>query len=101
MIYFVAEIDVRLGKAARFDEIMSALVPPLKSRGWRLVAAYTTVVGRLGRVINIWEVDDANAVPSVLAVLGADPAFSEIVAELSEIIDVETTTLLAKTSYSG
>jgi hypothetical protein len=100
-MYFVAEIDVRLGQAGRFDEIMAALVPHLRGRGWNLVAAYSTVVGRLGRVINIWEVADANAVPSVLATLGSDPAVKALSAELANIIEEERTTLLVKTAYSG
>jgi putative N-acetylmannosamine-6-phosphate epimerase len=79
---------------------MAKVVPLLESRGWRLVGAYVSVVGRVGQVIDVFEVPDANAVPSVLGVVKSEPEFAAVAAELAELIDVERTTLAVDATYA-
>jgi hypothetical protein len=80
---------------------MGGLVPILEGRGWRLVGAYVSVVGRVGQVIDVFEVPDADAVPSVLAAVKAEPEFAAIAAEIAELVDQEHTMLAVDAAYAG
>jgi hypothetical protein len=99
-VFLIARIDVAYGQLGRFNDAMSRLVPLLAERGWRLVAAYVSVIGPVGQVIDVFEVPDANAVPSVLEMVKGDPAFAAIAGELVGVVREERTMLAAATPYS-
>lgn len=100
-MYRIAQVDVRHGAVGRFGELMQTVLPLLEQHGgWRLDAAYTNVVGRVGRVLMIFEIPDANAIPSVVAALRDSPAFADVAAELSDLIVEETTSLVARAPFS-
>ena len=48
----------------------------------------------------IFEIPDANAIPSVVAALRDSPAFADVAAELSDLIVEETTSLVARAPFS-
>jgi hypothetical protein len=72
----------------------------MESHGWRLVGAWTTLIGDLHEVHDLWEVQDANAVPAAFAAAYEDPDFLQAVAQLATIADREVLSLLTKTPYS-
>jgi NIPSNAP protein len=80
---------------------MGRLVPILENRGWRLVGAYVTVIGQVGQVVDVFEVPNADAVPSVLGAVKREPEFMAIAAEIAELVDREHTMLAVDATYAG
>jgi hypothetical protein len=100
-VYLIAEIDLQFGRIGEFNEIMGRIVPILEREGWRLEAAYISVVGRVGHVIDIFEVPDANTVTSVQQAVRANPEFTSLMAKFVDIIDEERTMLAVRTPYGA
>jgi hypothetical protein len=99
-MYLIAEIDLQFGRIAEFNEIMGEIVPILEEAGWKLEAAYLTVVGRVGHVIDVFEVPDANTVTSVHGIVRARPEFVALADRLAGVVDEERTMLAVRTPYS-
>jgi len=99
-IYLYAKVRLKYGKLLEFNETMAAVVPMMEQKGWKLVGAWSTIFGDIHEVHDIWEVPDANAVPATLAQLAEDAGFAEHFAALSEQIDREVLSLVAKTPFS-
>jgi hypothetical protein len=100
-MYLIAEIDLQFGRIGEFNEIMGRLVPILEREGWRLEAAYMSVIGRVGHVIDVFEVPDANTVTSVQQAVGANPQFTDLARRFTDGIDEERTMLAVRTPYGG
>ena len=100
MMYVHANVKVKYGRLAAFNEAMITVKRVMESHGWRLVGAWMTLIGDLHEVHDLWEVDDANAVPAALAAAAEDPDFAAAVEQLSAIADREVLSLLTKTPYS-
>ena len=47
----------------------------MEENGWKLVGAWSTVIGDLHEVHDLWEVEDANTVPNGFAGAFEDPEF--------------------------
>jgi uncharacterized protein with GYD domain len=99
-VYLIAEIDLQFGRIAEFNEIMGQIVPILEKEGWKLEAAYMTIVGRVGHVIDIFEVGDANEVTSVQAAVRSHGEFRDLMARFVDVVDEERTMLAVRTPYS-
>jgi hypothetical protein len=99
-VYLYANVKLKYGKLLEFNQTMAEVVPIFERQGWKLVGAWSTVFGDIHEVHDIWEVADANAVPATLAEVMADADFPEHVKALSEQIDRETLSLIAKTPFS-
>jgi hypothetical protein len=100
-LYLIAEIDVQFGRIHEFNEVMGQIVPLLERQGWKLEAAFMSVIGRVGHVIDVFRVTDANAVVSAQQALRADPEFTSLSKRLVEIIDEERTMLAVRTPYAA
>jgi hypothetical protein len=100
MLYAYANVKVKYGQLAAFFEAMDTVKRVMESHGWKLVGAWSTVVGDLHEVHDLWEVADANAVPAAFAAAYEDPDFVQAVERLSAIADREVLSLLTKTPYS-
>src|SRR3954453_10245822 len=100
MLYVYANVTVKYGQLAAFNEAMVTVKRVMEQHGWRLVGAWSTLIGDLHEVHDLWEVADANAVPAALAAAYEDPAFAQVAADLSAISDREVLSLVAKTPYS-
>ena len=100
MLYVYANVKVKYGQLGEFSEAMVTVKRVMEANGWRLVGAWTTVIGDLHEVHDLWEVPDANAVPTALAAAAEDPDFAKALEQLSAIADREVLSLLTKTSYS-
>jgi hypothetical protein len=79
---------------------MGQLVPLLEREGWKLEAAYVSVIGRVGHVIDVFKVADANAIVTAQQALRSDPEFTSLMSKFVDIIDEERTMLAARTPYA-
>lgn len=100
MPYMLVRLEVAYGRVGEFSEVMSHLVPILEAKGWRLRGAYVNQIGRLNRCYDLWELPDANAVESVLALAAKEPEFSEWAAKLGELLLEEQLEVLTDLPYS-
>ena len=72
----------------------------MEANGWKLQAAYTTVIGNLHQCYDIWELPDANAVGAGMAAAAESPAFLALFPELGDVIESETLSIVAKAPFS-
>jgi hypothetical protein len=100
MPHVYANVKVKYGQLPAFNEAMVTVRRVMEANGWTLVGAWMTVIGDLHEVHDLWEVEDANAVPAGFAGAAEDPEFQQAVARIAEIADREVLSLVTKTPYS-
>ena len=100
MPYVYANVKLKYGQLAAFNEAMVTVKRVMENNGWKLVGGWTTLIGDLHEVHDLWEVEDANAVPAAFAAAYEDPDFVQAAAQLSRIADREVISLVTKTPYS-
>ena len=64
MPYVYANVKVKYGQLGPFYESMVTIKRVMEEHGWKLVGAWSTVIGDLHEVHDLWEVEDANTVPA-------------------------------------
>ncbi len=98
MAFMLATVELEDGKLGEFNEIVPHIVEGVEAHGWRLVGAWTTVVGPLHEVFDLWEVADANAnaIGAGLEAARQDPEFARWAARMSEVAEHEELRLLAE-----
>lgn len=99
MGFMFARVQLKYGQLARFQEIMSHIVPAMESKGWRLMGAYRTTLGTLYEVWDLWEVPDANSTQNDLAAAVADPDVAAWAARLPECVETEELRFLSEMTY--
>ena len=101
-MYVYANVKLKYGQLPAFHEAMVVVKRTMERHGWRLIGAWSTIIGDLHEVHDLWEVDDANAVPAgfAAAYAEADPEFLAAAQRISEIADREVLSLVTKTPYS-
>lgn len=100
MPYVYANVKVKYGQLPAFYEAMVTIKRVMEENGWKLVGAWSTVIGDLHEVHDMWEVDDANTVPAAFAAAYEDPEFVQAAAEVAAAAERETLSLVMKTPYS-
>jgi hypothetical protein len=100
MPYVYANVKVKYGQLPAFYEQMVTIKRVMEEHGWKLVGAWSTLIGDIHEVHDLWEVDDANTVPNGFAAAFEHPEFVQASAQLSTIADREVLSLVAKTPYS-
>ena len=95
-----ATLKIRPGSVSRFNAVLGEMKPALEAEGWRLVGAWSTTVGRLSEIVDVWELPDANAFSNVLAAVSHDPRFPLWYAELNAVVEEEVLKLMSKVPYS-
>ena len=100
MPYVYANVKVKYGQLAAFFEQMVTIKRVMEENGWKLVGAWSTVIGDIHEVHDLWEVEDANTVPAGFAAAFEDPEFVQASARLATIADREVLSLVTKTPYS-
>jgi hypothetical protein len=100
MPYVYANVKVKYGQLPAFFEQMVTIKRVMEEHGWQLVGAWSTLIGDLHEVHDLWEVEDANTVPNAFAAAYEDPEFVAAAAQLGAIADREVLSLVAKTPYS-
>ena len=99
MPYVYANVKVRYGQLPAFYEEMVTVKRAMEANGWKLIGAYSTVIGDLHEVHDLWEVPDANTVPSAFAGAYGDASFVEAVTRIAEVAEREVLSLCEKTPY--
>lgn len=90
-VYLHVTLEIHAAQLARFMEGMGTIATPFLERaGWRLRGAFVQRTGRLGNVIDVWELDDFQHYDRALKALAADPAFPEFKRMLDEAVISET-----------
>ena len=100
MPYVYANVKVKYGQLPAFYEAMVTIRRVMEENGWKLVGAWSTVIGDLHEVHDMWEVEDANMVPAAFAAAYEDPEFVQAAAEVAAAAERETLSLVMKTPYS-
>jgi hypothetical protein len=100
MPYVYANVKVKYGQLPAFYEAMVTIKRVMEANGWKLVGAWSTVIGDLHEVHDMWEVEDANTVPAAFAAAYEDPEFVQAAAEVAAAAERETLSLVMKTPYS-
>ena len=100
MLYVYANVKIKYGQLAVFNEAMITVKRVMEANGWKLVGGWMTLVGDLHEVHDLWEIEDANDVAAAFAAASQDPDFVQAATELSKIVDREVLSLVTKTPYS-
>ena len=99
-MYAYANVKVKYGQLAAFNEAMVTVKRVMEANGWKLVGAWMTLIGDLHEVHDLWEVEDANAVPAAFAAAYEDPDFVKAVTDIAQVAEREVLSLVTKTPYS-
>lgn len=99
-MFLIARLGVQYGQVAQAAEILAEIVPIAERNGWKLLAAYQTVIGDFSEIIDIWEVPDANIVPRTLSHMFADPGFTPVFDRFRKVIRSEHLSLHTKLPFS-
>ena len=100
MPYVYANVNVKYGQLPAFYEAMVTIKRVMEENGWKLVGAWSTLIGDIHEVHDLWEVEDANTVPNGFAAAFEDPEFVQASARLATIADREVLSLVTITPYS-
>ncbi|MDZ4828357.1 MAG: NIPSNAP family protein [Actinomycetota bacterium] len=92
-------LKIRPGQMGRFNAVMAEVVPAMEERGWRLLGAWSNLIGRLDTVIDLWALEDANAVGSTLTALAGHPESGRWYKALGEVVMEETLQLMLPVPY--
>jgi hypothetical protein len=99
-IYVISTITLKYGKLAEFSATMEKIRPFFEARGWKLLAAYATVVGDFNEVVDVWELADANTIGDALVSVSQDPDFLEVFPELADQVEREVLKVAIKAPFS-
>lgn len=99
-VYVHAVLKLRIGGASEFYKAMQKQVVILEAHGWRLVGAWTTVVGAISTVIDIWELPDANSFFDVKKEWTKTKEYEEFKEVVSKHLIEEQISFVSQTPYS-
>ena len=99
-VYLHVTLEIHAAGLARFlDGMATTATPFLEKLGWRLAGAFIQRTGRLGNVIDLWELDDFQHYDRALAAFRKDPSFPAFSAMLAETVISETVVFSYKAPY--
>ena len=99
-VFLHVTLEIHAAGLARFMDGMGKIaVPFLERQGWRLSGAFVQRTGRLGNVIDLWEIDDFQHYDRALKAFMADPAFPAFKEMLAETVISETVVFADKVPY--
>jgi NIPSNAP len=100
-MYVHATIKIKPGKMMEAYELLGRIVPEMEKGGWKLIGAYQGIIGQTSTIVDIWEVADANAVPSLMGMLAANPKMAEFGPKLLDLMaEEEFLQLMVKAPYA-
>ncbi|HEX7761811.1 MAG TPA: NIPSNAP family protein [Caulobacteraceae bacterium] len=99
-VYLHVTLEIHAAGLGRFlDAMGETAVPFLEGQGWRLAGAFVQRTGRLGNVIDLWELDDFQHYDRALQAFMADERFPAFRTLLAETVISETVVFADKASY--
>lgn len=97
--YLHVTIKVRPGKMNEFCELMPILVGAAERHGWKLLGAWSNVIGRLNVVVDLWEVPDANSIPAQFAQLMQLSDWPQLEQRLAACVEDEALQVMGRLPY--
>ncbi len=85
----IADVTVRYGRSADFLAQLPGIEAAVQPHGWRLTAVFQTIVGRRGRFVLVWAVEDADALIIGAVGLSNDASYLAIESTLRDVIVTE------------
>ena len=99
-VFLHVTLEIHAAGLSRFMTAMGETAAPfLEGQGWRLRGAFVQRTGRLGNVIDLWELDDFQHYDRALQVLSAHTAFPAFKKMLEETVISETVVFANAASY--
>lgn len=92
MVFTHYSIKLRAGKLQDFVSLMNSLTPVVAKHGWKLLGSYSSVVGHLNTVVDLWELPNEAAIQAAIS----DSEVAKIASRFGEIVEDQTLTLLNK-----
>jgi len=101
MIYVEASLRVVPGKMSEFMEGFEKDFLPLSNKlGRKMLAQWTTSIGTLDEVTDLWVYDDLAHMQRFTEARAKSPEFAKVSAKLRALIAFETTRLMMPTKLS-
>jgi len=98
-LFLHSTIKIKPGKMMDFCELMPRVVTIMEAHGWRLVGAMTNLGGRINVVVDLWQIPDANALPSGLVALMSALEWPDIARALAEYVEDEIIQLMSRLPF--
>ena len=99
-VYLHVTLEIHAAQLDRFMDGMARTAAPfLECAGWRLRGAFIQRSGRLGNVIDLWELEDFQHYDRGLSAFAADPGFPAFKAMLDEAVISETVVFASAAPY--
>jgi len=99
-VYLHVTLEIHAAGLGRFLAAMEeTAVPILEREGWKLAGAFVQRTGRLGNVIDLWELDDFQHYDRGIQALSARPEFPAFKQVLEETVISETIVFANAASY--
>lgn len=95
-----AELKIRYGRVNAFSRAFPAVLEAMEGQGWKLLGGYQTILGDFSKVLHVWEIPDANAVPEGLFAVLADKEFAKATKPIAELVEHEQIELMVPMPYS-
>ena len=99
-VYIHVTLEIHAAGLGRFlDAMEKTAVPFLEGQGWKPSGAFVQRSGRLGNVIDLWELEDFQHYDRALQALMADPSFPAFKTVLEETVISETVVFADRAAY--
>jgi hypothetical protein len=99
-VYLHVTLEIHAAGLPRFLSAMEeTAVPFLEGQGWRLAGAFVQRSGRLGNVIDLWELDDFQHYDQALKAFYREASFPAFKQVLEETVITETVVFCDAASY--
>lgn len=99
-VYLHVTLEIHAAGLTRFlDAMRDTAVPFLEKQGWRMAGAFVQRTGRLGNVIDLWELDDFQHYERALKAFSGEPDFAAFKTMLDETVISETVVFCDAASY--
>jgi hypothetical protein len=99
-VFLHVTLEIHAAGLPRFlDGMEKTAVPFLEGQGWRLAGAFVQRSGRLGNVIDLWELDDFQHYDRALKAFFEEPGFADFKKVLEETVISETVVFCDPASY--
>ena len=99
-VFLHVTLEIHAAGLERFLDVMgTTAVPFLEKQGWKLHGAYVHRSGRLGNVIDLWELEDYQHYHRALAAFAAQPEFPAFKDALAATVISETVVFAERAPY--
>ena len=99
-VFLHVTLEIHAAGLSRFMAAMGETAAPfLEGQGWRLRGAFVQRTGRLGNVIDVWELDDFQHYDRALKAFYAEPGFAAFKQVLEETVISETVVFADRAPY--